>query len=209
MTESQKSLQLLTAMALTLLVASCGAVRVTPVEEGDSLRYHARVGYFLHPPQRVKDKYVDDLERYADKKDFKRCEPSSIVRLHSRFERRYVEIEQGSKKFLFDTINGEPIELINGKYLAIDKYFKKDFPLPDGIVRRLGQPGKKSDYICQGKVWVGMTQAEFLISRHPPENVKKYKKGKEKYEMWQYETKNHFLKEYLFVNGILQKHNDL
>lgn len=208
MKESIKSLQLLTSAAIFLTMASCGAIKVEPVEEGDSLRYHARVGYFLHPPQTLKTKYIKDTSIYADNKDFKRCEPSSIVRLHARFERRYLEVKQGQNIFLFDTIAGKPIELVNGKYILVDKYFKKDFPLPTAMVKRLGEAGKKSQFICQGKVWVGMSTDEFLIARPPADNIIKKRQGKIKLERWQYESKNHFLSEYQFANGILQKHSD-
>lgn len=208
MTKMTKYLQVLTCALIFSLMSSCGAVKVVPVEEGDSLRYHARVGYFLHPPQRIKSNYIKHLDRYSKNSEFVRCEPSSIVRIHERFERRYVEIKQGDNIFLFDTIAGKPIELINGKYVLIDKYFKKNFPLPTGVVRRRGRRDKKSNLICQNKVWEGMSAAEYLITRPPPENIIVKNKGKSRIEKWQYETKNHILKEYLFEDGILQSHSD-
>ncbi len=208
MAKSIKYLQVLTGSLIISIFASCGAVKVLPVEEGESLRYHARVGYFLHPPQRLKNKYIKDLKRYTDNSEFKRCEPSSIVRLHSRFERRYVEVKQDNKIFLFDTIAGKPIELENGKYTLLDRFFKKEFPLPTDHVKRMGRMEKKSDLICQGKVWVGMKKDEFLIAKPPADNIRKTKLGKLLVERWQYEDSNFFLTEYRFENGILKEHND-
>lgn len=203
-----KYLQVLTGLLILLLFHSCGAVKVEPVEEGESLRYHARVGYFLHPPQRIDDDYILNLSKYSDTKDFKRCEPSTIVRIHSRFEQRYVEISQGENVFMFDTIAGKPIQLAKDKYTLIDRLFKKDFPLPTDIVTRKGVSYKKSELLCAGKVWVGMNKDEFLIARHPPDNIIKKIIAKKVHENWQYETKNHFLREYKFVDGILQTHYD-
>lgn len=208
MTFLTKYLQFLTCGLLCLALSSCGSVKVEPVEEGDSLRYHARVGYFLQPPELLKVKYIKDLTKYSKVEDFVRCEPSAIVRLHSRFERRYVEVQQGNKTFLFDTIAGKPIELISGTYQLIDRFFKKEFPLPTDVVRKLGHSDRKDNLICAGKVWVGMTTQEFLIARPPPHNIISSRKGKTKTEKWQFETKNHFLKEYIFVNDVLEKHSD-
>ncbi|MBK25141.1 MAG: hypothetical protein CME70_14200 [Halobacteriovorax sp.] len=208
MAKSTKYLQVLTGLSFSLILASCGAVKVEPVEEGESLRYHARVGYFLHPPQRLKSKYVKNLNRYSDISEFKRCEPSAIIRLHARFERRYVEVKQDNKFFLFDTIAGKPLELTNGKYILLDKYFKKEFPLPTDKIQRMGVMEKKSDLICKGKVWVGMNKNEFLITRPPADNIRIKKRGKVLEERWQYEDKDFFLTEYRFENGILKTHND-
>lgn len=209
MLKMEKTLQLLTLSLLSSVLLSCGAVKVTAVEEGDSLRYHARVGYFLLPPERRVSRYIVDLKKYQDNKNFKRCQPSSVVRIHERFEKRYVEIKQDDKFFLFDTIGGRPILLAAGKYQLLEKYFRKEFPLPTEKVRRLGVLAKKSDLICEHKVWVGMSKGEFLIARPPAENIIKKKKGKLILEKWQYETEDHVLKEYIFSNDELQKHNDI
>lgn len=209
MLKIEKTLQLLTLTLISSVFLSCGAVKVRAVEEGDSLRYHARVGYFLLPPERRISRYIVDLKKYSDNKNFKRCSPSSVVRIHKRFEKRYVEIKQDDKLFLFDTIGGRPIILADGKYQLIEKYFRKDFPLPTEKVRRLGLLSKKSDLICELKVWVGMSKGEFLIVRPPAENIIITKKGKTKLEKWQYETEDHVLKVYIFSNDELQKHNDI
>lgn len=208
MSKIEKTLQLLTWALFSSFLLSCGAVRVSPVEEGESLRYHARVGYFLLPPERLVNRYIDGIEKYEDNNKFKRCEPSIIIRVHERFEKRYIEIKQDSSTFLFDTIGGKPITLINGKYYLIDKYFRKEFPLPTDKVRRLGALKKKSDLICQHKVWVGMSKGEFLIARPPAENIIKFKKGAQAFEKWQYETEDHTLREYIFSNDELQSHSD-
>lgn len=209
MLKTTKTLQFLTLTLVFSVFIGCGSIKVSPVEEGDSLRYHARVGYFLLPPERKISRYIVRIEKYADNKNFKRCEPSSIIRIHERFEKRYVEIQQGDKQFLFDTIGGRPILLANGKYHLLDKYFRKDFPLPTETVRRLGSLAKKSDLLCEHKVWIGMSKGEFLIARPPAHNIIKSVKGKTKSEKWQYETEDHVLKEYLFINDELQKHNDI
>jgi hypothetical protein len=209
MLKTTKTLQLLTLTLISTIFLGCGAIKVSPVEEGDSLRYHARVGYFLLPPERKISRYIVELKKYADNKSFKRCEPSSIIRIHERFEKRYVEIQQDEKHFLFDTIGGRPILLSDGKYQLLDKYFRKDFPLPTEKVRRLGRLFKKSDLLCEHKVWVGMSKGEFLIARPPAHNIIKSIKGKKKIEKWQYETEDHVLKEYLFIDDELQKHNDI
>lgn len=209
MLKIEKTLQLLTLTLVSSVLLSCGAVKVAAVQEGDSLRYHARVGYFLLPPERRVSRYIVNLKKYADNTKFKRCQPSSIVRIHERFEKRYVEIKQDDNFFLFDTIGGRPIVLAAGKYQLLEKYFRKEFPLPTDKVRRLGRLFKKSDLICQHKVWVGMTKGEFLIARPPAENIIKTNKGKTQLEKWQYETEDHLLKEYIFSNDELQKHNDI
>jgi hypothetical protein len=209
MLKTTKTLQLLTLTIFFGFLSNCGSVKVVPVEEGDSLRYHARVGYFLLPPERRVSRYITKLERYADNEKFKRCSPSVIVRIHERFELRYVEIKQDDNVFLFDTIGGRPIILTDKNYKLLDKYFKKEFPLPTERVRRLGQLYKKSELLCQGKVWVGMSKGEFLIARPPAENIINTKVKKILIEKWQYETEDHILKEYSFSNDVLQKHSDI
>ena len=208
MLKIEKTLQILTLTLFSSFLLSCGAIKVAAVEEGDSLRYHARVGYFLLPPERRVSRYIANLSKYADNKKFKRCSPASIVRIHERFEKRYVEIKQDDLYFLFDTIGGRSLSLIDGKYQLLDKYFKKEFPLPTDKVRRLGQPARKADLLCDQKVWTGMSVGEFLIARPPPENIIKIKSGKTNIEKWQYETEDHLLREYIFSNDELQKHSD-
>ena len=148
---------------LFLLLTGCSS---TPVKEAWADKFRGEVGYFYVPMFAAYDPVatVPALER---------CQPVTITQIKKLGDVIELEASQEGtpRVYRYHSYGQQILETPKGHVEILEKYFKRELPADRKIALKNAQPFQSRPGICEGKLWIGMTEEEMVFVKGLPEKI--------------------------------------